>query len=108
MTMMKAKWIFPAASFVLAMTVSAPMSYAFGDDYFSRRDTITESAGDAMATNSVTHTIDPWPPHSKNTEIKIDGKRARLGISRYQSNKSASPKGLRGKSASGSGSKTTK
>jgi len=69
---------------------------------------VTDDAGDAIATNNVTHTIDPWAPHSKDTEIKIDGKRAQIGISRYQNNQSVSPKGLNGNNSSGSGSKTTK
>jgi hypothetical protein len=81
--------------------------YAFDDDYFSRRDTVTEDAGDAMATNNVTHTLDPWAPHSKNTEIKVDGMRAQLGISRYQKNQSIDPKGLSGKKSTG-GKKLTK
>lgn len=108
MTMRQAKWTIPAAAFVLAMTLSVPVCYAFDDDYFSRRDTVTEDVGDAMATNNVTHTLDPWAPHAKNTEIKIDGKRARIGISNYQNNQSASPKGLRGNKSSRGGSKTTK
>jgi hypothetical protein len=108
MTMRQAKWIIPAVAFVLAMTLAAPACYALDDDYFSRRDTVTDDAGDAIATNNVTQTIDPWAPHAKNTEIKIDGKRAQIGISRYQNNQSASPKGLRGNNASGSGSRTTK
>jgi hypothetical protein len=107
MTMKQAKWIIPAVAFVLAMIVSTPVCYAFDDDYFSRRDTVTDDAGDAMATNSVTQTLDPWAPHSKNTEIKVDGKRARLGITRYQNNQSIDPKGLSGKKSAG-GSKITK
>lgn len=101
-----AKWRVPAAAaFVLAMTAAAPACYAWDDgNYFAHRDTITSSAGDANAVNAATQTIDPWAPHSKNTDIKIDGKRARVGIARYQANKSIEPRGLSGGSAGASGS----
>ena len=29
--------------------------------YLDRRDTVSFAAGDAVATNKVTHMVDPWP-----------------------------------------------
>jgi hypothetical protein len=40
------------------------------------------------------HTINPWPAHSRNTQIEMDGKRAGLAAKRYESNTSIKPKGL--------------
>ena len=31
------------------------------DIYFDRRESIAAHAGDAVATNQVTHMVDPWP-----------------------------------------------
>lgn len=88
-------------------------AHAFDDDALDRRDTLTEGAGDAQAANAVTQTLDPWPPYARNTDIKVDGKRAELGITRYQENKSIKPRGLTastvpGEGKSGGGAATTK
>ena len=63
-------------------------------DYDARRDTISSSAGNANAANIATQTIDPWHPNAKNTQNHLDGQRARVGITRYQDNKSVQPRGL--------------
>lgn len=63
-------------------------------DYFDRRDTISSSAGNANASNMATQTIDPWPPYVRDTYYPTDGRRAGVGISRYQQNKSIQPRGL--------------
>jgi hypothetical protein len=79
---------------VFAIAASATLAGCNEDDYLARRDTVTLGAGDAIATNAVTHTIDPWPRHSKNTDIDQEGERARVAIERYQQNKSIPPKGI--------------
>lgn len=63
-------------------------------EYYSQSDTITLGAGDAVATNAVTQTIDPWPPHAKDTDIDLEGPRAAVAVERYQTNASLKPKGL--------------
>jgi hypothetical protein len=80
-----------------AAMIAAPallLQGCYEDDYLSRRDTISLGAGDAIAVNQATHTIDPWPPHAKNTEIHLEGERARVAVERYQQNKSLPPRGL--------------
>jgi hypothetical protein len=62
--------------------------------YLGHGDTVTLGAGDAVATNKATHTIDPWPPHSKKTNIDLDGKRAAIAVERYETNTSIPPRGL--------------
>jgi hypothetical protein len=44
-------------------------------DYLKHSDTITSSAGDALAHNKVVHITDPWPPHASNTRIGGNGQR---------------------------------
>jgi hypothetical protein len=63
------------------------------DDYLARRDTVSLGAGDAKEVNAVTHTIDPWSPNARNTEIHQEGDRAAVAIQRYQQNKSIPPVG---------------
>jgi hypothetical protein len=87
----------------VAAVIAAPallLAGCYEDDYLSRRDTVTLGAGDASATNAATHTIDPWPPQSKNTNINVDGARVQVGMDRYQQNNSIKPKGLGASSGS--------
>lgn len=77
-----------------AIIAPAMLSGCYDDDYRSRRDTISLSAGDAIATDAVTQTIDPWPLHSKNTTINQEGNRAGVAVERYQQNRSIPPKGI--------------
>ena len=63
-------------------------------EYYSQSDTITLGAGDAIATNAASQTIDPWPPHANNTDIDLEGPRAGVAVERYQSNTSLKPRGL--------------
>jgi hypothetical protein len=83
--------IFAGAAF-LALASGAALADDY--DYRDRRDTISSSAGNANAANIATQTIDPWPPYAKNTNSHLDGQRARVGITRYQENKSVPPRGL--------------
>jgi len=38
-----------------------------------RRDSISSSFGNAMATNTALQTVDPWPRQVENTHIHTDG-----------------------------------
>ncbi len=64
------------------------------DQYFARRDSIALGLGTAMHSNTVFHTIAPWPWYSKNDRLQFDGQRMMLGITRYQANESFEPSGL--------------
>jgi hypothetical protein len=44
-------------------------------DYVKRSDTITASAGDAVAHNKVVHIDDPWPRVALDTRITRSGQR---------------------------------
>jgi hypothetical protein len=95
------------AAVALSLTFAAPAAsivHAEDYDYFSHRDTISRGLGDANATNMVTQTIDPWPPYARNTKIMVNGKRAHIGMTRYEHNNSIQPRGLTGSSMSGAAS----
>jgi hypothetical protein len=61
------------------------------DTYFDRRDSVSLSAGDAIATNKVTQVIDPWPVYSGNTRIAYSGQRTQAGMDRYNRGKVITP-----------------
>ena len=42
-------------------------------EYLDRRDTIALSGGNAVATDAVTHMVDPWPRESANRNIAFNG-----------------------------------
>ena len=55
--------------------------------YLDRRDTVSFAAGDAVATNKVTHMVDPWPARAGDRNIAFDGERAALAAERYRTDK---------------------
>jgi hypothetical protein len=59
--------------------------------YFDRRETVALGADDAVATNRLTHTIDPWPRHSANRQFAFSGERAQAGYERYRHNRVITP-----------------
>jgi hypothetical protein len=50
----------------------------------SRRDSLSPSFGNAMATNTALQTIDPWPRNVENTHIHTDAVRTGNAIESYQ------------------------
>ncbi|HET9714794.1 MAG TPA: hypothetical protein VFP60_01295 [Pseudolabrys sp.] len=63
-------------------------------EYFDRRDTIAVSGGNAVATNVVTHMVDPWPRESANRNIAFNGARMQSAFERYRTNRVIAPKGI--------------
>ena len=61
------------------------------DMYFDRRETIALGADDAVATNRVTHMVDPWPRHSANRNLAFNGERMQAAQERYRQNKVTPP-----------------
>lgn len=78
------------ASVAAAMTLGAVLA-GCSDLYYDRRDTIALSAGDAIAANAAEHTVDPWPPHSGDTNIPSSGQKMATAIERYRANKTVQP-----------------
>ena len=54
------------------------------DIYFDRRDAVSPSAGDAVASNKVTQMIDPWPRYVGNRNIAFNGERMQSAAERYR------------------------
>jgi hypothetical protein len=63
-------------------------------EYLDRRDTIALSGGDAIATDKVTHMVDPWPRESANRDIAFDGNRMEGAFKRYRTNAVIPPTGI--------------
>ena len=56
--------------------------------------TIARSGGNAVATNVVTHMVDPWPRESANRNIAFNGARIESAFERYRTNKVITPRGI--------------
>jgi hypothetical protein len=54
------------------------------DIYWDRREAVALHAGDAMATNRVTHMIDPWSRASGNRQIAFNGEKMQAAAERYR------------------------
>jgi hypothetical protein len=72
---------------LLAALAATTLTCACTDMYLDRRDTVSFAAGDAPATNKVTHMIDPWPVAAGNRNIDYDGERMQAAAERYRTGK---------------------
>ncbi len=81
-------------SFRGAMLALATAPLLSGCVYLDHRDTVTFAAGDAVATNKITHMIDPWPPYAGNRNIAFDGERMAAAAERYRTDKVKPPHGI--------------
>jgi hypothetical protein len=63
-------------------------------EYLDRRDTIALSAGNAVATDAVTHMVDPWPPESANRNIAFNGPKMQTAMERYRTGRVIPPRGV--------------
>ena len=61
------------------------------DMYYDRRETVSLGAGDAVAINRTTHTIDYWPRHSMNNRIAANGQLMQSAQDRYNRGKVVTP-----------------
>jgi outer membrane murein-binding lipoprotein Lpp len=59
--------------------------------YSDRRETISPLAGNALAINSATQTIDPWSRASANRNIAYSGEKAQTASERYRTGKVIPP-----------------
>src|SRR5688572_17814828 len=61
------------------------------DIYTDRRETVALHAGDAMASNRVQHTIDPWSAASGNRNIAFNGEKMQTASERYRTGRIIAP-----------------
>jgi hypothetical protein len=71
---------------ILALAATTLLG-ACTDMYLDRRDTVSFAAGDAPATNKVTHMVDPWPVRAGDRNIMHDGERMATAAERYRTDK---------------------
>ena len=84
----------PSSNLVRSLALAAALVMLAGcSEYLDRRDTIALSGGNAVATNKVTHMVDPWPRDSANRDIAFNGAKMETAIERYRTNKVIPPRG---------------
>ena len=76
--------------FAAALLLAAALA-GCSDIYYDRRETVAVHAGDAMAANRATHTIDPWSPASGNRNIAFNGEKMQTAVERYRTGKIIAP-----------------
>lgn len=76
-----------------AVLASASLTAGCSDIYYDRRDTVSLAAGDAVATNIATHTIDVWPVEAGERRIVSNGQTVQSAVERYRTNKVTPPVG---------------
>ena len=62
-------------------------------EYVDRRDSISLSAGNAVATDIDTQMVDPWPPASADRNIAFNGQKMQSAVQRYRNNQVIQPSG---------------
>ena len=56
------------------------------DLYWDRRETVSLGGGDAIAANTATQMVDPWPPGSGDKNIAFNGQKMQSAVERYRTN----------------------
>ena len=67
---------------MLCLTPSGCTQYQ--NRYLERADTVTSSAGDALASNAAVQIPTSWPRYSNDTTIAMDGERIARAVARYR------------------------
>lgn len=84
----------PSSNAMRSLALAAVLAMLGGcSEYIDRRDTIALSSGNAVATDRVTHMVDPWPRDSANRNIAFNGAKMETAIERYRTNKVIQPRG---------------
>lgn len=84
----------PSSNVMRSLALAVVLATLAGcSEYLDRRDTIALSSGNAVATDRVTHMVDPWPRDSANRDIAFNGAKMGSAIERYRTNKVIPPRG---------------
>ena len=59
--------------------------------YWDHRETVALSGGDAVAANTITQMVDPWPPNSGNKTIPYNGQKMQVAVERYRTGTTIPP-----------------
>lgn len=85
---------------------TAFLSACSSDDrfqYTGRSDKVLNDSGNAVASNIVAQTVDPWSPYSREAVSETDGKRIQKTIDRYQKDRVRAPAATGASNRGGSG-----
>lgn len=63
-------------------------------EYLDRRETISFSGGDSIATDKVAQMADPWPRASAERNIAYNGAKMESAFERYRTNRVIQPRGV--------------
>ena len=63
-------------------------------EYLDRRDTISLSGGNSVATNEVSQMVDPWPRASADKNIAFSGAKMESAVERYRTGRVIPPQGI--------------
>jgi hypothetical protein len=77
-----------------ALVALAALLAGCSDLYLDRRETVALNADDAVASNRIVQTIDPWPAAAADRSYRFDGDKMRSAASRYRTGKIIQPQGL--------------
>ena len=84
----------PSSNFVRSLALAAVLVMLAGcSEYLDHRDTVALSGGNAVASNKVTHMVDPWPRDSANRDIAFNGAKMESAVERYRTGKVIQPRG---------------
>jgi hypothetical protein len=84
----------PSSNVMRSLALAVVLATLAGcSEYLDRRETIALSSGNAVATDRVTHMVDPWPRDSANRDIAFNGAKMESAIERYRTNKVIPPRG---------------
>jgi hypothetical protein len=83
----------PRLVMLTAIVCASAMTAGCSEIYYGRHDTISLNAGDAVATNIVTQTVDVWPVAAGEQRIVSDGHIVQGAVERYRTNKVTPPVG---------------
>lgn len=85
----------PSSNAKRCLALGAGLALLAGcSEYLDRRETISPSAGNAVAANQITQMVDPWPRDSADKNIAFNGDRMEAAFTRYRTGKVIQPRGM--------------
>jgi hypothetical protein len=61
------------------------------NSYVDRREAVALPGGDAVAGNTITQMVDPWPAYSGDKNIAFNGQKMQTAVQRYRTGKVIQP-----------------
>jgi len=85
----------PSSNMLRGFALTALIAALAGcSEYLDRRETISLSGGNSVASNKVAQTVDPWPRASADKNIAFNGAKMETAFERYRTNRVVQPRGV--------------